>query len=134
MSNRKKPKKKQQRPESRPAVVDFDALLAKRHTTKRQLPPIKIGGELFTLPPTLPLSVTDTFAEHARIEESGTKGETNTIVLIDDMKKLLAEMFGEEQWAKIRRHIDMTDVPVLFARVFETYGESVGESSGSGQS
>lgn len=108
--------------------IDFDKIRTERGLTLGQIPPIRIGGQTFTLPPSLPLSVTDMVAE-------ANDGETTDVtVTLDAMKAILAELFGEDQWAQIRRHIDIADVPMLFTTVFDRYGESVGEASNSGES
>lgn len=121
MSNTRKPRK--------PNTLDFDALRKKKQGVVGQVPPVKIGGTTYTLRATLPLSVTEKFAEGAKVDENG-----DTKVLLADMQMILRELFGDDQWAEISRHIDITDVPDLFNMVFDAYGESVGESSPSGQS
>lgn len=110
-------------------VIDFDAIRKKRGPILKELPKVKIGGKQFTLAPTLPLSVTEEFADGSKVDENG-----DTRVLLADMQRILAELFGEKQWTEIKRHIDITDLPELFTVVFDKYGESVGESSPSGQS
>ena len=125
MSNRQKPRNRKQRP----TPVNFDAIRAKRQRVLKEVPPITIGGKNYAIAPTIPLAVTDYFAENAERKEDG-----NVAVLVADMQKLLKIIFGADQWAEISELIDIADVPPLFQTVFDTYQESVGESSNSGQS
>lgn len=113
----------------KPAAIDFDKIRSERTKIVRDLPPVKIGGKSYDLAPTLPLSVTDHFAENSSEDKEG-----NVRVLLSDMQFILGELFGEDQWHEIRRHIDIADVPDLFTTVFDLYGESVGEASNSGES
>lgn len=113
----------------KPKAIDFDAIKSKKAVTLGAIPPVKIGGKTFDLRPSLPLSVTDHFAEKSHEDKEG-----NLTVLLGDMQFILGELFGEQQWAEIRRLIDISDVPDLFTTVFDLYGESVGESSDSGES
>lgn len=121
MSNTRKPR--------RPAAFDFDKIRAKKTRVTGDLPPVKIGGKSYTLKPSMPLAVTDYFAENSKPSEDG-----GAKVMIEDMKMLLAKLFGEDQWNEIREVIDITEVPDLFSHVFRLYNESVGESSASGAS
>ena len=117
------------RPRATTKVTDFDAVRKKRDRVLGEIPPVKIGGKNYKLCPTLPLAVTDYFAENSSKDKEG-----NTTVLLGDMQAILAKLFGADQWAEIREVIDIADVPTLFDVVFKSYGEATGESSNSGQS
>lgn len=109
-------------------AIDFDAVRAKRRRVLRDIPPVKIGGKDYTLAPTLPLAVTEFFAEDSRAEGG------NVVARLGQMQHLLSLLFGEDQWAEICKVIDITEVAPLFNTVFDAYGEAVGESGPSGQS
>ena len=131
MSNRK-PRNRQR--SGNPAAqaekaIDFDAVRAKKRRVLREIPPVRIGGKSYKLNPTLPLAVTEFFVENTKADK-----DQNVVGRLGDMQRLLALLFGEDQWTEICKVIDITDVPALFNTVFDAYGESVGESEPSGQS
>ena len=110
--------------------IDFDKIRQERDITLGEIPPVKIGGKHYRLAPSMPLSVTERFAKNSKVDDK--TGDVS--ILLDDMQAILEELFGETQWAAIKRHIDIADVPDLFTVVFDAYGESVGEASNSGES
>lgn len=133
MSNNRNRKRRSGNPARRvqadEKAIDFDAVRAKRRRVLKDIPPVKIGGKSYRLSPTLPLAVTEFFAESTTADADG-----NVAARLADMQHLLSLLFGEDQWAEIIRVIDITEVAPLFDAVFSAYGEAVGESEGSGQS
>ncbi len=134
MSNNRNRKRRSGNPAVRaegkmPEAIDFDTIRAQKRRVLGEIRPIRIGGKDYTLAPTLPLAVTEFFAEGTAADDN-----KNVTAKLADMQGVLALLFGEEAWAEITKIIDITEVAPLFNTVFAAYGESVGESEPSGQS
>lgn len=124
MSNTRKP---------RTQPVDFDKLSVQRGRVLAELKPIKIAGNVYRLPPKISLAASEKVEQgSAQTEETEETGKVS--IKLSLMAEVLAELFGPEQWEKIKHDIDYPDVPFLFGTVFDMYRESVGEASPSGDS
>ena len=111
----------------------FDKVLKEQGRVLGTPKPIKIGGKVYKLPSTIPLSVTEKVNEGNQPSEDGE--EQQSIVLKLDLRaEILAELFGPEQWAEIRKVVGYPEVAPLFGAVFDLLRESVGEASPSGDS